>query len=178
MSDPGEIYLLECLKSFKGIKSTTEKAIVQIKDEEMHWSSDPESNSVAIILRHISGNLRSRFTDFLTTDGEKPDRNRDAEFVDSGISREVLLSEWETSWKILFDTLGQLTSASLTQTVYIRNEPHTVIRALQRQLVHYAYHSGQIVYLCKQIRAGNFKSLTIPRGASGDFLHSPPTSAT
>lgn len=174
MSALGETYLLECLKSFKGIKSNAEKAIAQISDEEMHWSPDPESNSVAVIVRHLSGNLRSRFTNFLTTDGEKPDRDRDSEFVDPGESKAALLARWESSWQVLFDTLQRLKPEDLLATVTIRQEPHTVVRALQRQLAHYAYHGGQIVYLCKLVRAGGFQSLSIPKGASEQYKQVPP----
>jgi hypothetical protein len=175
MNDPGAVYLLEYLKSFKGIKSNAEKAMAQIDEQEWHWSPDPESNSVAILVRHISGNLRSRFTDFLTADGEKPDRNRDAEFLDPDQTRENLLAAWESSWDILFATLEQLQPSDLLSIVHNRREPYTVVRALQRQLVHYAYHGGQIVYLCKQIRTVRFRSLSIPRGASGDYLNIPPS---
>lgn len=175
MNDSGAVYLLECLKSFKGIKSNAEKAMIQLTDHQLRWSPEDESNSVAVIVRHLCGNLRSRFTDFLTTDGEKPGRHRDSEFIVPDESRDVLMQRWEESWAVLFRTLEALHPDDLLRTVYIRREPHSVIRALQRQLVHHAYHGGQIVYLCKQIRSGKFSSLSIPKGESGNYLTSPPT---
>jgi hypothetical protein len=163
MKDPEELYLIETMKSLKGLKSTCEKAIIQINDNELHFQSDPDSNSVAIIMKHISGNMISRFTDFLTTDGEKEWRNRDDEFINENLSRKELLNFWEKAWNILFDTLSTLKSDDLSKIVYIRKEEHTVLRALQRQLVHYAYHTGQIVYICKQIKKQEFNSLSIPK---------------
>ncbi len=163
MSEYGEAYLLETLKSLKGLKSTCEKAIAQVSDDEIHFQYDEDSNSVAILMKHISGNMVSRFTDFLTSDGEKEWRKRDDEFIEDRQSREELLKAWDRSWELLFNTLAGLRADDLLRKVYIRNEEHTVIRALQRQLVHYAYHTGQIVYICKQIRKSDFKSLTIPK---------------
>lgn len=169
MSTVSEIYLLECLKSFKGMKSNAEQAIAQIGDEALHFQPDSESNSVAIIMRHLAGNLRSRFTDFLTSDGEKPNRNRDMEFVDPTGNRQEILADWNNGWEILFSTLNNLKDEDLLATITIRNEPHIVLRAIQRQLVHYAYHCGQIVFLCKMIRKSDFQSLSIPRGKSEEF---------
>jgi hypothetical protein len=163
MIHAAELYLLETKKSFRGLKSNTEKAIAQLSDEELHRVPDPSSNSIAILMQHMAGNMISRFTDFLTSDGEKANRNRDAEFVDNHASREALFKKWEEGWKILAQVLDDLTPEDLEKTVMIRNEPHTVVRALHRQLVHYAYHSGQIVYICKYIRSGSFTSLTIPK---------------
>ena len=116
----------------------------------------------------------SRFTDFLTTDGEKPGRNRDEEFIDSFQSREEILAVWEKGWQCLFNAISSLKEDDLTKTIYIRNEAHTVIRAIHRQLTHYAYHCGQIVFLCKQIRSEQFKSLSIPRGESGKYQNEAP----
>ncbi len=163
MSEPAELYLLETIKSLKGLKSTCEKAIEQISDEDLHFQADPDSNSIAIIMKHIAGNMVSRFTDFLTTDGEKEWRRRDDEFVDDNPSRAELFKLWEKAWKIFFDSISVLKPEDLLKIVYIRQEEHTVLRALQRQLVHYAYHTGQIVYICKQIRKSDFKSLSIPK---------------
>ncbi len=165
----GAIYLLEILKGFKGLKSNAEKAIEQISDTEMHYSSDSESNSVAIIMKHLAGNMLSRFSDFLTTDGEKPNRNRDSEFIDDQWNRLQLVDYWNKGWNCLFATLQTIKPDDLTKIVLIRGEEHTVLRALQRQLSHYAYHCGQIVYLSKQIRSTEFITLSIPRGKSEQF---------
>ena len=143
------VYLEESIKSYHGLKSNSEKAIAQLADSELHFQPNVESNSVAIIMKHMAGNMLSRFTDFLTSDGEKPDRNRDGEFMDDFTSREPLMLYWNKGWACVFDALDQLKEEDLLKTIYIRNEAHTVIRALQRQLAHYAYHSGQIVFLAK-----------------------------
>jgi hypothetical protein len=163
MNDVASEYIVESLKSLKGLKSTAEKAIEQINDEEMHIQFDPDSNSVAIIIKHIAGNMLSRFTDFLTSDGEKEWRKRDEEFIEDNLTHENLFVQWNRGWQCVFDAVGSLTPEDLLKKVYIRNEEHTVIRALQRQLVHYAYHIGQIVYVCKQIRKKDFKTLSIPK---------------
>lgn len=169
-----DLYLLETIKSFKGLKSNVEKAIAQISDAQMHEHPDDESNNVATIIKHMAGNMLSRFTDFLTTDGEKKDRNRDGEFKDEFQSREEISQYWERGWSCLFKTLESLTGDDLLKTVSIRNEEHTVLRALHRQLTHYAYHSGQIVFLCKHLRQHEFKSLSIPKGESTKYLNAPP----
>ena len=163
MQEVGEVYLLETLKSLKGLKSNAEGAIAQISDEELHYFPDTESNNVAIIMKHMAGNMVSRFTDFLTTDGEKKWRDRDQEFVDESKSREELFKLWNKGWDILLKTISDLKSEDLLKIVTIRGEEHTIIRALNRQLAHYAYHTGQIVYLCKHIRTSEFQSLSIPR---------------
>lgn len=173
-SNFSEIYLLESLKSFKGLKSNAEKAMNQISDSQMHEHPDEESNNVAIIAKHMAGNMLSRFTDFLTSDGEKPNRNRDGEFIDNFKSRQEIIDYWEKGWACLFDTLSSLKSEDLEKTVYIRNEEHTVLRAIHRQLTHYAYHCGQIVFLCKHLRQKEFKSLSIPRGESSKYTFEPP----
>jgi len=167
-------YLEEITKSLHGLKSTSEKAMAQLSDPEMHFTPNEESNSIVIIMKHIAGNMLSRFTDFLTTDGEKPDRNRDGEFIDDIPSREALMQFWEKGWQCVFSAIESLTEEDLLKTIYIRKEAHTVLRALQRQLVHYAYHSGQLVYLAKQIKAGDFKTLSIPKGESAKYLQQPP----
>jgi hypothetical protein len=168
------LYILETLKSFRGLKSTAEKAIEQLPDDSLHYFPAPESNSVAMLIKHISGNMISRFTDFYTSDGEKPSRNRDSEFIDGGERRDELMSKWEQAWDILFKLLAEMKEEDLLRTVYIRNEEHTVLRALNRQLVHYAYHTGQIVYLCKIIRKNEFQTLSIPKGKSSEYIANTP----
>ncbi len=167
-------YLTESIKSFHGLKSNAEKAIAQLADSELHFLPDAESNSIVIIMKHLSGNMLSRFTDFLTTDGEKPDRNRDGEFEDDFTSREDLMNFWNKGWSCLFDSLDKLSEEDLLKIIYIRKEPHTVLRAIQRQLAHYAYHVGQIVFLAKQIKSSDFKTLSIAKGESSKYIHHPP----
>lgn len=168
-------YLLETLKSFRGMKSNVERALEQLDDELLHRSPDANSNSIVIIMQHMSGNMLSRFTDFLTTDGEKPSRDRDTEFEDHTLLRNELMDQWENGWKCVFDAIGSLTDNDLLKIVKIRNEDHTVLRALNRQLVHYAYHCGQIVYLAKHLKGENFVSLSIPKGKSREFNQTPPS---
>jgi hypothetical protein len=174
MNSIAELYLLESIKSFRELKSNCEKAMEQIGENDFHFQPDPESNSVAIIVKHLSGNMISRFTDFLTTDGEKANRNRDGEFEDNIKTREEIMLIWNKGWDCLFNTLSTLKGDDLEKTVYIRQEAHTVLRAINRQLTHYAYHAGQIVYLCKHIKSTEFKSLSIPRGESSKYLAIPP----
>lgn len=173
-SSISELYILESLKSFKGLKSNAEKAMEQLSDSQLHEFPDEESNNVAIIVNHMAGNMLSRFTDFLTSDGEKPERNRDGEFIDNFQTRKDLMHYWEKGWHCLFDTLNSLKVEDLNATVLIRNEKHTVLRAIHRQLTHYAYHVGQIVFLCKNLKQKEFKSLSIPKGESLNFLTTPP----
>ena len=165
-----ETYLVETIKSFRGLKSNATKAIEQITDEELHYRPDPESNTVSIIIHHMAGNMLSRFTEFLTTDGEKEWRKRDEEFENTFYSRDDVIKLWDKGWDCLLKTLESLTVDDLTKKVFIRGESHTVIRALLRQLAHYAYHTGQIVYICKHLRSKEFKSLSIPRGQSGNYI--------
>ncbi len=165
----GQIFLEESIKSFRGLKSNAEKAIEQLSDADLHWAYDSESNSIVIIMKHLAGNMVSRWTDFLTTDGEKADRNRDGEFEDDFKSREQLMQYWNHGWKIFLETLNGLNEEDLLKIVYIRKEAHTVVRAIQRQLSHYAYHCGQIVYVAKQIKGKEFKTLSIARGESSKF---------
>src|SRR6185436_6493932 len=159
-------------------KSNAEKAIAQVEDKDLHFQYDQESNSIAIIMKHMAGNMLSRFTDFLTSDGEKPDRNRDGEFIDDFSSRDALMAYWNKGWNCFLETLASLKEEDLMRIVYIRGEAHTVTRALQRQLAHYGYHCGQIVYVAKMIRSKDFKTLSIERGHSNDFITKPPTSPT
>jgi uncharacterized damage-inducible protein DinB len=169
MNTIAEVYLLESLKSFKGLKSTVEKAIAQLSDEEIHYIPSSESNSVAIIMKHLAGNMISRWTDFLTSDGEKPNRNRDEEFTDYFNSREELMSNWNSAWDVLLNTIKELKEDDLLKEIFIRGESHTVIRALKRQLVHYAYHTGQIVYIAKMIKNKKWETLSIPAGKSDHY---------
>ncbi len=163
-------YLEEAGRQFRGYKRMAEGAISQVSDRELFHALDSEANSIAVIMKHISGNLRSRFRDFLTSDGEKPDRNRDQEFVSAGqTTREEILRVWEQSWGILFDQLGALSPSDVERTVTIRAQPHTVLQALNRQLAHYAYHIGQIVFLAKHFRGAEWKSLSVPKGQSEAF---------
>lgn len=145
--------------------------MAQCTDEGLFETLDTESNSIAIIVKHLAGNMRSRWLDFLTTDGEKPDRNRDTEFERPPKSRSELLGLWERGWKYMFDALEPLTDADLARTVTIRTEPHSVMQAINRQIAHYSYHVGQIVYLAKHFAAatGQWTSLTVPRGQSKQF---------
>lgn len=163
-------YLNTVLNNFQNIKSTAEKAIKQLSFEELHWMPNEESNSVAVIVKHMAGNMVSRWTDFLTSDGEKSNRNRDGEFEGQFSSSEELLQSWETGWTRLIETIELLTPEDLSKTVYIRSEPHSVIQAIERQMYHLSYHSGQIVYLGKLIRNSDWESITIPRGKSKEFL--------
>ena len=142
----------------------------QVSDEDFFATFGEFSNSLAIIVKHMAGNMRSRWTDFLTSDGEKPDRFRDTEFeLDDADSREALLERWEAGWACLFETLDQLSTDDLTSTVHIRGEPHTVIQAVNRQLTHYAYHVGQIVMLARHFAGDEWKWLSIPPGQSATF---------
>ncbi|HEY7162430.1 MAG TPA: DUF1572 family protein [Acidobacteriota bacterium] len=158
------IYLDDSIARFKEMKGLAEKAIAQIGDEDFLRIVVDESNSVATIVKHINGNLRSRWTDFLTTDGEKPDRNRDSEFEsESADTRDNLMKRWDASWKILFDTLNSLKESDLTKVVTIRGQDHKVVEAINRQLTHYGYHVGQIVFLAKFFASSNWQTLSIPR---------------
>ncbi len=150
-------------------KKLGERAIAQAPDAALVATLDPESNSIATIVKHISGNMRSRWTDFLTTDGEKPDRHRDTEFETPPQTRAEIVAQWEAGWKITFDTLSHLTDADLTKSVLIRNEPHSVLQAIGRALAHYAYHVGQIVYLAKHFASDKWTSLSVPKGKSSEL---------
>ena len=160
-------YLETILTTFRKQKALADKALVQLSPQHLNIALDTESNSVVVIMKHMAGNMRSRWSDFLTTDGEKSDRNRDDEFTES--SAEEILKAWEQGWAILFTTLESLTPADLLKTVTIRQQPHTVIQAIERQVDHYAYHVGQIVFLAKHLKSDHWQSLSIPRGLSQDF---------
>jgi Protein of unknown function (DUF1572) len=163
-------YLDEVRRQFRGHKRLGEGALAQLTDHQVFVTLDPESNSVAIVIKHLAGNMRSRFTDFLTSDGEKPDRHRDQEFeLTAKTTRAEVMQWWEQGWACVFGALESLTPDDLMHTVYIRQEPHTVIQALNRQVAHYAYHIGQIVFLAKHFRSVEWKSLSIPRGKSEEM---------
>ena len=163
-------YLADALANFREYKKLAEKAFEQTSDEEFFLSLDAEANSIAVIIKHIAGNMLSRWTDFLTTDGEKPDRNRDMEFVMTPeTSRDDLLKHWERGWACLFAALEPLTPEDFSRKVLIRGEEHSVIEAITRQLTHYSYHIGQIVFLSKHFRSQEWKSLSIPRNRSTEF---------
>lgn len=160
-------YLDDSRKAMRAYKKLAEKALDQLKDEEYFITLDEESNSVAVVMKHMAGNMFSRWTDFLTTDGEKPNRNRDYEFVISPeTTKDDMRDYWERGWQCVFDALDPLQIEDLEKRVYIRGEEHTVVQAINRQLMHYAYHIGQIVYLAKHFRATGWSSLSIPRNRS------------
>ncbi len=162
-------YIEDSLAIFCQYKSLAERAMAQVTDDQLTRTLDAESNSIAVIVKHMAGNMRSRWTDFLTTDGEKPDRNRDSEFEAPPSTRAELMQTWESGWRCLFAGLEALTEADLTRTVYIRTEPHSVMQAINRQIAHYACHVGQIVFLAKHFRSSQWESLSIPRGRSKEF---------
>lgn len=162
-------YLKDSIEVLRYYKRLAERAIAQVPDESLLSSLDPESNSIAVIIKHLAGNMRSRFTDFLTSDGEKPDRKRDTEFETPPKTRAELLAMWETGWQHVFNAVTPLNESQLNQKVYIRSEAHSVTQAINRQLAHYSYHIGQIVYLAKHFAGANWNSLTVPRGKSEEF---------
>ena len=162
-------FLSASINSFEANKRMADRAIEQVADDKLHVALDENTNSIAVIMKHVSGNLISRWTDFLTTDGEKPWRNRDDEFVDSFTSREELLAYWERGWSCLFDSLNDLSPDDLSKTVTIRGEPHSVPLALERSLGHTCYHIGQIVLLARIHAGEDWNVLTIPKGKSEEF---------
>lgn len=163
-------YLQDVIEQFGKLKSLTEGAIAQVSDEELFRAIDAESNSIAVIMRHVGGNLRSRFTDFLTADGEKPDRHRDGEFeMPEGTSRETVVAQWDLGFARLNAALAALTPADASRTVVIRGETLSIIQALDRSMTHTAMHVGQIVFLAKHLRAAEWRTLSIPRGQSETF---------
>ena len=166
----GAHYLQNSIKEFRKLKELGDKAFGQIKDEDFFYAPDEDTNSIAIIVRHMSGNMLSRWTDFLTTDGEKEWRNRDSEFEQVFYTdEEDVIEWWEKGWKVLFDTLQSLTENDLIKKVKIRSEDHTVIEAINRQLTHYGYHVGQIVYMAKYLAKSGWNSLSVPKGKSEEF---------
>lgn len=164
-------YLSDSLSLFRYYKSLAERAIAQVTEEQLLTTVNDEVNSIAVIVKHMAGNMRSRWTDFLTSDGEKPTRNRDTEFIDAPATRVELLALWEEGWQCLFTALEPLSEDDLAGRVTIRGEAHSVMQAINRQLCHYAYHCGQIVLLAKQFQPESWQSLSVPRGKSGEFNH-------
>jgi hypothetical protein len=162
-------YIKDSLALFRHYKKLAEGAMAQATDEQLFAALDPEANSIAIVVKHMAGNMRSRWTDFLTSDGEKPDRNRDTEFEDAPATREALLAVWEEGWGCVFRALEPLSDTDLERSVAIRGEAHSVMQAINRQIAHYACHIGQIVLLAKHFQHAQWRSLSVPRGKSADF---------
>jgi len=162
-------FIEDSLAVFRYYKKLGERAMEQVPEPQLFAVLDDECNSIAIIVKHITGNMRSRWTDFLTTDGEKPNRNRDSEFIDPPATREALLRDWEDGWNCVFRALEPLTDADLGRTVTIRGEAHSVMQAINRQLAHYPHHVGQIVLLAKHYAGDQWKSLSVPRNQSAEF---------
>jgi hypothetical protein len=162
-------YLTDTVEVFRHYKKLAERAMAQLPDRQLFMVIDAESNSIAIIVKHLAGNMRSRWTDFLTSDGEKPDRNRDTEFEEPPATREAMMAMWEEGWVCLFAALEPLTDADLGRTVMIRGEAHSVMQAINRQVAHYSYHCGQIVLLAKHLCHEKWTALTVPRGKSAEF---------
>ena len=169
-------YLEDALAQLRGCKQLAEGAIAQVTDEQLFATLDPDANSIAIIVKHMAGNMRSRWTDFLTTDGEKPDRHRDTEFEDPPASRDQVVALWQAGWDHVFRAIEPLTDADLSRRVTIRGEAHSVLQAINRQIAHYAQHTGQIVFLAKLLRSSEWKTLSIPRGQSEQFKTAKPKS--
>jgi hypothetical protein len=162
-------YLKDSLSLFRLYKKLAEGAMLQVTDEQLFTALDGESNSIALIVKHMSGNMRSRWTNFLTSDGEKPWRNRDSEFEDPPATREALMAMWEEGWACLFAAIEPLTDEDLGRTITIRGEPHSVMQAINRQVSHYPYHCGQIVFVAKHFNHAGWRSLSVPRKGSADF---------
>ena len=167
---PETAFLGDAVLQFRKYKTLADRALAQVEDADVFRALDAESNSIAIVMKHISGNMRSRWRDFLTSDGEKPDRDRDTEFeIDATDTKSAIMERWEAGWKLLFGALGALSPGDLLRSVAIRGEPHTVMQAINRQLTHYAYHVGQIVLLARHFAGSRWISLSIPRGKSREF---------
>lgn len=166
-----ENYHADAVLSFRNCKKMAERALEQVSDDEFFALIDPEANSIAVIVKHVAGNLNSRWRNFLTSDGEKPDRNRDTEFELIDDSRETLMQFWESGWQTLFDNVEPLNAEDFSKTITIRGEPHSIVEAMNRQLTHYAYHVGQIVLLAKHFRSANWKTLSVPKNKSAEFNH-------
>jgi hypothetical protein len=163
-------YLTDALQTFRDCKKLAERACAQVSDKDFFATLDPESNSIAVNMKHMAGNMLSRWTDFLTTDGEKPERNRDIEFVMlPGMTKAEMIDYWDQGWKCVFDAVEPLQPEDLMRTVRIRGQDHTVVQAINRQLAHYAYHVGQIVYLAKHFKSSDWQSLSVPRNRSAEF---------
>ncbi|MBC7382080.1 MAG: DUF1572 family protein [Bacteroidia bacterium] len=171
MSKTGTEPISSAIRIFKQYESLGSKALDQIEKDGFYWKPEPESNSIFIIIKHLNGNMRSRWTNFLTTDGEKDWRNRDAEFDEENLSKQQILILWNQGWQCLFDTLNSLSNKQLSDIIHIRGEEHSVFEAINRQIAHYSYHIGQIVYLAKAVKSDKWHSLSIPKrnGASEEF---------
>ena len=179
MNDAAAHYLEEARRQLRGHKRMGEGAMSQLKDEQFFITLDPEANSVAILVKHLAGNMRSRFTDFLTSDGEKPDRFRDGEFeLTPSTTRADVMKWWDEGWVRVFAAIDPLKPEDVMRTVTIRGEPHTVLQAINRQIAHYAAHIGQIVFVAKHLRSSEWKTLTIPRGKSDEYKTVPPKTYT
>jgi hypothetical protein len=163
-------YLEEAMRQFRGLKKTADRALAQASGSDFFTALDPGSNSLALIVKHLAGNMRSRWTDFLTSDGEKPDRHRDSEFaIEDGDTREDLLRRWEEGWALTYSAIGPLSTEDFSRTVAIRGQPHSVLKAINRQIAHYAYHVGQLVFLAKHFAGSRWETLSIARGKSEEF---------
>ncbi len=172
MSDStvSELFLESARARFRTLKRTADGAFKQVADEDFEWAPNPECNSLRVQIQHLRGNMISRWTDTLTTDGEKPDRHRDTEFVvDGAAGRAKLMLQWEEGWKVLLAAMDSFTPEDLAKTIYIRGEAHTLIDAINRQLMHVAYHVGQIVHIGKERVGERWRTLSIPRGKSADY---------
>jgi Protein of unknown function (DUF1572) len=166
----GALYLADVVKRFREAEAQCDRAIAQVPFEFWSHRLDPESNSIVTLMLHLSGNMLSRWTDFLSTDGEKADRNRDAEFEDpDSLSQQALVERWRRGWACLYDALSRLSESDLERTVTIRAQPHTVVEAINRQVAHYAHHAGQIVFLAKHLAGSRWQTLSIPRHGSTAF---------
>ncbi len=175
MTDTSSHYLEEARRQFRGHKRLAEGAMAQLRDEDFFVTIDPESNSVAILVKHLAGNMRSRFTDFLTSDGEKPDRFRDREFeLNPATTLADVMQWWDEGWSCVFAAIEALKPEDVMRTVTVRGEPQTVLQAVNRQIAHYAQHTGQIVFLAKHLRSNEWKTLSVPRGKSEDYKTAPP----
>jgi len=164
-------YLGEVVRQFRRLKKLADRALAQTAPPDFFTALDAESNSIALIVKHIAGNMKSRWSDFLTSDGEKEDRHRDSEFVlEPGDTRESLEQRWNEGWGLLFSAIEPLAAQDLRRTVTIRGEPHSVLRAINRQIAHYAYHVGQLVFLAKHLAGSRWESLSIPRGKSEEVI--------
>lgn len=166
----GNEYVRVVRERFQEVKGLGDKTISQLAEADIHWKLNEASNSVAVIAKHLSGNMVSRWSDFFLSDGEKPDRNREQEFEDDISSKQELLTVWEKGWNTLFKALDELEGQDLLKSIYIRGERHTVLEAIERQMAHYAYHIGQIVFIGKQLRDESWESLSIPKGKSEEYL--------
>ncbi|MBD0380526.1 DUF1572 family protein [Paenibacillus sedimenti] len=164
-----EVFLQESIRAFESMKKLADRTLAQIQDEHFYQTLDPESNSMEVLIKHMHGNMLSRWTDFLTTDGEKETRDRDGEFEGSRLGREELVALWEEGWSVLFHAINSLTPEDMLRTIYIRGEGHTVLQAIQRQVSHYGYHVGQMVFLGKHFASADWQTLSIARGQSKAF---------